>query len=152
MVYDTMLEGRSSLPNQPYFITTVTAQRSPIFTNWQVGRLLVSEMRNLHLENRIESLAWVIMPDHLHWLFILKESDSLSQIMQLIKGRSSRTINQFLDHKGPIWQKGYYERAVRQEEDLRSIGRYIVANPLRANIVTSLKEYPLWDAVWVGNS
>jgi REP element-mobilizing transposase RayT len=152
MGYDTMLEGRTSIPDQPYFITTVTAQRLTLFTNWQVGRLLVLEMRRLHLENKINSLAWVIMPDHLHWLFILKESNQLPEIMQLLKGRSSRTINQFLDRKGPIWQKGYYERAVRQEEDLRSIGRYIVANPLRAKIVNSLGGYSLWDAVWVGNS
>ena len=149
MAYNALLEGRTSIPNQPYFITTVTNKRRPIFTNWQAGRLLVLEMRNLYLENKVESLAWVIMPDHFHWLFSLKESNELSDIMQLVKGRSSRRINQFLSQNGSLWEKGYYEHAVRKEEDLKSIGRYIVANPLRANLVSNLRDYPLWDAVWI---
>ncbi len=149
MAYNALLEGRISIPDQPYFVTTVTAQRLPVFSNWKVGRLLVLEMRNTQLEHKIESLAWVIMPDHLHWLFILKEPNKISDVMQLVKGRSSRHINQFLNRNNPLWQVGYYEHAVRKEEDFRSIGRYIVANPLRAKLVSSLRDYPLWDAVWV---
>ncbi len=149
MAYNALLEGRISIPDQPYFVTTVTAQRLPVFSNWKVGRLLVLEMRNTQLEHKIESLAWVIMPDHLHWLFILKEPNKISDFMQLVKGRSSRHINQFPNRNRPLWQVGYYEHAVRKEEDFRSIGRYIVANPLRAKLVSSLRDYPLWDAVWV---
>jgi hypothetical protein len=38
---------------------------------------------------------------------------------------------------------------VRAEEDLRDAARYIVANPVRAGLCTHVKDYPLWDAVWL---
>ena len=49
-----------------------------------------------------------------------------------------------------MWQEGFHDRALRQEADLRKAARYVVANPLRAGLVTDLGDYPLWDAVWVG--
>lgn len=47
------------------------------------------------------------------------------------------------------WQKGFHDRAVRQDEDIRAIARYRVMNPVRAGIVERIWDYPLWDAVWV---
>jgi hypothetical protein len=38
---------------------------------------------------------------------------------------------------------------VRQDEDLHKMARYIVANPLRANLVERIGNYALWDAVWL---
>ncbi|MCF6281296.1 MAG: hypothetical protein L3J28_03650 [Candidatus Polarisedimenticolaceae bacterium] len=42
-----------------------------------------------------------------------------------------------------------HDRAIRKEEDLVAIARYIVANPLRAGLVKSIKDYPHWDCVWL---
>ncbi|WP_227875135.1 REP-associated tyrosine transposase [Oceanisphaera profunda] len=94
-------------------------------------------------------LAWVIMPDHLHWLMQLGESHDLSSTLQLCKGRSARAINLHLNRQGRLWQKGLNETTIRKDEDLRMVARYIVANPLRAQLVKKLGDYPLWDAVWL---
>jgi hypothetical protein len=48
-----------------------------------------------------------------------------------------------------VWQKGFYDRALRSDEDVAAVARYIVANPLRAGLVDSVREYPFWDAIWV---
>jgi putative transposase len=48
-----------------------------------------------------------------------------------------------------VWQRGFYDRAIRKEEDLLAVARYIVANPLRAGLVSQLSDYPFWDAVWL---
>ncbi len=48
-----------------------------------------------------------------------------------------------------LWQKGFHDRALRREEDLVTVARYVVANPLRAGLVEKLGDYPLWDAIWV---
>ena len=48
-----------------------------------------------------------------------------------------------------LWQRGYYDRAIRSDEDLPSIARYIVGNPIRAGLVTSVGQYPHWDASWI---
>jgi hypothetical protein len=51
-------------------------------------------------------------------------------------------------HKG-VWQPGYFDRALRAEEDVREVARYIVANPLRAGLCRQIGDYPLWDALWL---
>jgi len=85
------------------------------------------------------------MPDHLHWLMVLHDG-TLSDVVRLLKGRSARAIGQ------PIWQANYHDHAVQQEEDLQKMARYIVANPLRANLVSQIGAYSLWDAVWLDHT
>jgi REP element-mobilizing transposase RayT len=48
-----------------------------------------------------------------------------------------------------IWQDGYHDHALRSEENLQDAARYIVMNPVRAGLVESIREYPLWDAKWL---
>lgn len=93
-------------------------------------------------QGKAETLCYVLMPDHLHWLMVLREGD-LPEAMRLLKGRSAHTIGL------ELWQANYYDHAVRQEEDLRKMARYMVANPLRAKLVKHIGDYPLWDAAWL---
>ena len=89
------------------------------------------------------------MPDHVHWLFQLGEAGTLSSVVKGFKARSAQRVNGYLDRQGALWQKGFYDHAVRKEEDIRGIARYIVANPLRAGLVENIGDYPLWDAIWL---
>uniref|UniRef100_UPI0019818A60 REP-associated tyrosine transposase n=1 Tax=Pseudomonas viridiflava TaxID=33069 RepID=UPI0019818A60 len=90
----------------------------------------------------------VVMPDHFHWLIDLKRG-SLSDLMQRTKSLSARAVNLAADRTGSLWQQGFHDRALRREEDLVKIARYVVANPLRAGLVQKFGDYPLWDAIWV---
>jgi len=150
MPYDDLRIGRYSEENRIYFVTTVINNRKEaIFKDFFCARLVVNEMRYLHDENRVESIAWVIMPDHLHWLFQLKNKDTLPNVMKALKARSSLNINKYLNKTGAVWQRAYYDHALRKDEDIKGISRYIVANPLRAGLVKHIYEYPLWDAIWL---
>ena len=140
--------GRWSEPGRGYLITVVVHERRRIFSDWRLGRRLVAELRRAHDEQWVNSIAWVIMPDHLHWLVQL-EQRSLAKLMQAIKSRSTLTINRATGNKGAFWQQGYHDRALRDGEDLRPYARYIVANPLRAGLVKNIGDYPLWDACWL---
>ena len=93
-------------------------------------------------------MAFVVMPDHVHWLFELGNL-SLADVVRSLKAASAREINQHLGQNGAIWQKNYFDRAIRKDEDLRTIARYIIANPLRAGLVAHIGEYPHWDAIWI---
>lgn len=79
--------GRYSEPGRAYLLTTVTERRRPVFGDWRIGRLLVSELRAAHEARQVESLAWVIMPDHLHWLAVLREG-TLDAVMRRITHKS----------------------------------------------------------------
>ncbi|GGK00660.1 hypothetical protein GCM10009304_28100 [Pseudomonas matsuisoli] len=89
-------------------------------------------MRALHNEHLVKSLAWVVMPDHLHWLFELGNSVSVSTVVQRLKGASARQIRERTYLTETLWQRGFHDHALRHDEDIADIARYIVANPLRA--------------------
>jgi REP element-mobilizing transposase RayT len=145
---DQLRVGRFSEPERIYLLTSTVHERQPIFADVALGRLLVAELRSAQNDALVESLAWVVMPDHLHWLLVLKRG-SVSELMRRVKGRSARRINSTLKCRGRVWQDGYHDRAVRREEDVLPLARYIVANPLRAGLVARVGDYPLWDAVWL---
>lgn len=149
MSYSDLRKGRFSEANRAYFITTVIAGRRPVFADFQAARLLIGEARRLHDAKRLRSLAWVLMPDHFHWLFQLAEDVDLGRTIGTLKGNSSRSINRHLGSSGALWQPAFFDHALRGDEDIVHIARYIVANPLRAGIVKTLGEYPHWDAEWV---
>jgi REP element-mobilizing transposase RayT len=139
--------NRFSRPGHSYLVTCVVKDRNPVFTDIHTGRMVVSEMKRLHQAGVVHSLAWVIMPDHVHWLFELK-SGSLATLMQSLKGSSAFAINKVYGTKKLTWQKGYHDRRVRVEEDLAQMARYVIANPLRAGLVEHQGDYPLWDCEW----
>ena len=140
-------KGRHSEPNRIYLVTTITHQRQPLFLNFYAGRKVVHALR--HEEQRAETLAYVVMPDHLHWLLRLESEATLERVVRNVKAFSARRINEAVERRGPVWQPGYHDRALRWEKNLVKLARYVVANPLRAGLVKRVGDYPLWDAVWL---
>ena len=144
----SLRKGRYSETGRAYLVTTITHGRKTVFHDRVLARLLVAELRQASETGLVESLAWVIMPDHLHWLFIL-ENATLAAVVHRVKSRSAISINKHAGTQGRFWQKGFHDRGIRREDELRPVARYIVANPLRAGITEDIGAYPLWDAVWL---
>jgi REP element-mobilizing transposase RayT len=144
----SLRHGRFSEISQIYLLTTVTQNRHPLFNDWRLGRLVVSELKHAEEQSLVQSLAWVVMPDHLHWLIELKQN-SLSRVMQQVKARSAIAINKATQSQNRVWQRGYHDTSLRTEDDLKKLARYIIANPLRAGLVKRIGDYPLWDAIWL---
>lgn len=140
-------KGRVSIDNQVYLITTVTNKRQPVFVDLFLGRVLVQILNEPSLG--INTICFVIMPDHLHWLLQLQGKQNLSKIVQKIKSKSGFYIKQKLKLSEKLWQSGFHDHAIRKEEDIKKIARYIVANPLRAGLVARIEDYALWDACWI---
>ena len=149
MVYACLRHGRVSIPRPVYFITTVTHDREPLFRNFSHARLAIGELRRLNDCALVTSLAWVVMPDHLHWLLSLGHSHSISIVAKILKGRTATAINRNSARRGPVWQHAFFDHALRRDEDVAGVARHIVANPLRAGLVNNIGDYPHWDAVWL---
>jgi REP element-mobilizing transposase RayT len=142
--------GRHSEPGRIYLLTTVTHQRSPLFADFHAGRLVVRAMRQRHRAGDVSSLAFVVMPDHVHWLIELGAGCTLAALMRTFKSYTARELNVL--HNQPdrcVWQPGYQDHALRKEEDVQAVARYLVANPLRAGLAQNIGDYPLWDAIWL---
>lgn len=140
--------GRFAESNRIYLLTTNTFQRVPVFNDFTLGRLVVKQLRNAHDQGIANSLAWVVMPDHFHWLVELQQG-TLGDLMQRTKSLSTKAVNRATGRNVTLWQKGFHDRALRREEDLVKVARYVIANPLRAGLVQKIGDYPLWDAIWV---
>jgi REP element-mobilizing transposase RayT len=136
-------KGRCSQTGQCYLITTVTHNRIPWFQDLENARHLVCALIQTQNQELCKTLAYVIMPDHLHWLMELGEKRKLSNVVGGTKSICAHRIG----HR--IWQSGFHDHALRREENLRNLAWYVIANPLRAGLVTSLRDYPHWDAVWL---
>jgi REP element-mobilizing transposase RayT len=146
--YRALRRGRASLPGQIYSLTTVTAGRRRIFADLVAGRVVVRAMRVLHCDGLVESLAFVVMPDHLHWLVALGQAP-LHKVMQLLKSRTAIDLAAF---SRPVWQPGYHDHALRREECVVEWARYIILNPVRAGLVARVGDYPLWDCKWLSGA
>jgi putative transposase len=139
--------GRCSETGRIYLITAVCANRSPRFSSFAEGRCFVHAIQQV--EDQAATLCYVVMPDHIHWLMQLEDGQDLSKSVQKVKSLTTRGLRARGTAPGRIWQPGFHDRALRREEDLHKVARYVVANPLQAGLVRSLREYPLWDAIWL---
>jgi putative transposase len=70
-------------------------------------------------------------------------------VVQVFKNLSARRLNALRGTSGPVWQAGFHDHALRAEEDVVAVARYVVANPVRAGLVPRVGEYGLWDAKWL---
>jgi REP element-mobilizing transposase RayT len=141
--------GRVSLPNQAYLVTATTLNRQPFFLDFRAGCVAASCFEDRAILANAAMLAWVLMPDHVHWLLQLGENDDLNVVINRLKSASSRLANRELARSGALWERGYHDHALRTEENLRGVARYLAANPLRVGLVQHLGDYPFWNAVWL---
>ncbi|MGN2246457.1 transposase [Frateuria sp. GZRR35] len=137
-----------SLPSQVYLLTVVTQRWRKLFADAAMAAAASRCMVHPDCWGDAQLLAWVLMPDHWHGLVQLGYRDDLSLVMNRMKAVVSRKLG--LEHgPGTIWARGFHDRAMRQEDDLRAAARYIVANPVRAGMVSHACDYPYWDCVWL---
>ena len=136
-------KGRVSMPGHVYHITTATLERQPVFADLYAARRLILALRQAQNRDDATTLAFVVMPDHLHWLLQLGSRATLAQVVGAVKAVAAHGLGR------PIWQDGFHDHALRRDEELVDTARYIVANPLRAGLVEHLGDYPHWDAMWL---
>ncbi len=141
-------KGRVSLSNQVYLITAVTRHRKPLFNDFATGCAAARCFDDASILRDTRMLAWVLMPDHAHWLIQLGEVDVLDALVNRLKSASARAANRMSHRNGALWARAFHDHALRAEEDLLRSARYVIANPVRAGLVQRVGDYPFWNAVW----
>lgn len=106
-----------------YFVTAVCDQRNNFFD----GKENQVERELKDLQNKIPGIKldyFVIMPNHVHIIFILEKSSlELGEIVRRFKAKVTHSLGQ------NIWQPNYYEHVIRTEKALKNIREYIINNP-----------------------
>ncbi len=139
-----LLIGRESKPGEFYVVTSVLHRRATLFLDPALAHLAADALHS----GAAESFAWVVMPDHVHWLLQVGATP-LSRCVQAFKSRAARAIDATRGTSGPVWQAGFYDHRLRDEEDLHVHARYIIANPLRRGLVAKIGDYPYWWCRWI---
>ena len=129
-----------------FFITIGTHQRHAWFRLHPVlCEQSIELLKNLSQARGSILYAWCVLPDHIH---VLVEDDDLIDFVRLFKGR----LTPLARRKEPgrkLWQRSFFDHALRQEESVYRVALYIWENPVRAGIVEEPHEYP-WSGseVW----
>ena len=89
---------------------------------------------------------FVIMPNHVHILMTVPGEMSLEMTMQLIKGSFSFRANKELGFRGEIWQRGYSDVQILDDQSFQQHREYIENNPLKAGLANKPDEDPFGTA------
>jgi putative transposase len=118
---------------ETYALTTATFQRRALFVRTENAELLVNTLFHYRDQGRYALHGFVVMPEHLHVLVTPSETQTVERCMQCIKGGFSHEVRK--QFAGEIWQPGFHEHRVRDEEDFRRQLGYIAANPEKRRLV-----------------
>ncbi len=114
-----------------YFVSTQTADRRPFFRHERWARLMVATLDH-YSKTAFILHAYVVMPDHLHLL--ITPTESLEKAVQFVKGGFSFRAKRELLWKEDIWQPGFSDHRVRDNQDWDRHLEYIRRNPLDAKL------------------
>jgi putative transposase len=128
--------------DRTFFVTTVTAQRQPIFRREATANLLIDTLAHYRDGRKFLLHEFVVMPDHLHLLITPSEDVSLERAVQFIKGGFSFRLHA----RGPVWQASFSNHRMRDCEDYQKHREYIWLNPVRARLAARAEEYPYSSA------
>jgi putative transposase len=141
--------GRASLPGQHYLITFTTHERRRLFSDFAGTAACARALHGAASAGGSRLVAWVLMPDHCHCLLELGAGESLARWVGRVKAAMTRALHGFDSSRSPVWARGFHDRALRREDDLLAMARYVVHNPIRAGLATRLGDYSFWNASWL---
>lgn len=146
------LKGYDYTQTGAYFITIVTYHREPLFGEIVNGVMQLSTMGRIAEEHwraipehfpQVELGVYVIMPNHVHGIIIIQpvgatqwvapttangpKRGSIGAIIGAYKMSVTRRIQKELNETA-IWQRNYYERIIRDDEEHNRIHLYIESN------------------------
>jgi REP element-mobilizing transposase RayT len=134
-----------AVPGARYFVTAVTRERKSGLADFPLWAKLLEQAAC----DEADVHALVVMPDHLHCLFVLSEATEPGDVVRRLKGPCAPILR----GRELRWQKNYFEHRLRPEESSESYLRYMLSNPHRAELVSPGERWPFWaitspNAAW----
>jgi putative transposase len=129
---------RAIIPGGVFFFTVVTYRRLPIFADPDNIGHLRDAFRKVRSKAPFDIDGIVVLPDHLHCIWQLPQGDGdYSGRWREIKKAVSRAIHPESNERRerPVWQRRFWEHAIRDEKDWRIHMDYIHYNPVKHGFV-----------------
>jgi len=136
---------RFYIPNSITFITCVTRDRYPYLKSKSDIDLFFSTLARVKEIKPFELMAYVVLPDHFHWLMKVDQSSgNFSKVMHSIKRNFTQNYKQAhnVQKSISIWQRGFWDHVIRDERDLEIHLDYIHWNPIKHGCVNKPSNWP----------
>jgi REP-associated tyrosine transposase len=116
-------------------------QRREYFVDAGCVALVRDQLLRTAGENMAEVIAYCFMPDHLHVLVEGRAPRSdLIVCATAFRQRSGYSYKRLCGTR--LWQEGYFDRVLRDEENTIDVVRNMLANPMRAGLCADPRLYP----------
>jgi putative transposase len=129
---------RHYIPNAIVFITSVTQDRIPYLQGERNLALFWETLRYIQQIHPFNLLAYVTLPDHIHWLLRVNDpSETFSDILRSVKRSFTFNFKRAYGITTPVtlWQQRFWDHVIRDERDLERHFDYIHYNPVKHGYV-----------------
>lgn len=116
------------------------ARRAPIFKRDAHCTLFLDTVAEMVDRYEIEVHAYSLMPNHYH-LLLRSNHGNLSRSMRYLNAAYTQRVNRIHSWDGPLFRGRFHSQPVSDESALPYVMAYIHLNPLRANLITKLKQH-----------
>ncbi len=123
------------------FTVCVSGQRS-VLTRPGVPGLIAGTLQDAAAAHGCALVAYCIMPEHLHVLAcVVEEGGDLVSFVETFKQTTGYSLSQE-GARAPVWQRGFWDRHVRDSDDLAKAIQYILDNPVRRGLCARPEDWP----------
>jgi len=116
-----------------------TCRQLPLLAIADVVETCLHRLGEASERHAFQVLAYCFMPTHLHLLIVGSED---SHLLAFVKHFKQTTSFDCAGEVPQLWQRSFYDRVLREEEDLEDVARYIWGNPVRAGMVDDWEKSP----------
>jgi len=141
-----------------FSVTIATADRYPFFANDSIAEIGMVGLRSAAQKYAASVYAYCFMPDHVHLVAGVPGGISFLNFVRHFKQLTAYRFRKLPAHKGQtLWQRRFYDHALRRDEHLSDVSEYIWDNPVRAGLVLEASHYPFsgslaWAMEWLSGS
>jgi putative transposase len=134
------LPSFSYIGRHRYSLTFCVHNRRQVFADDRLVTLMLEQISRAAHDLGFAILAYCFMPDHLHLLVEAQTDDAnLVKFAHALKQRTGFAYLRTSPHI--LWQKGYFDHVLRDDELTEVVARYILENPVRGGLCKVPREY-----------
>jgi REP element-mobilizing transposase RayT len=123
-----------------YFVTICVARKACVLGRVvgttvelsEKGAVVARHLTQLAGQTGVSVDCFVVMPNHVHAVLVLGGGRELGTLVGSFKSATTREINARRGVRSErLWQRGYFDHVVRDDDDLDRVRVYVATNPIR---------------------
>lgn len=127
----------------PYHVVARSNNREWFYLHrHEVWNVIANNLNKLTKQHKIKVHAFVLMDNHYHMLVTMSEKIDLGKFMQLLQRSVSRSVNCKARRINHVFGGPYKGCLISSPQYYAHVVKYIFRNPVKANIVNLVEEYP----------